>query len=189
MNTKNAGWLKQIVGLFLIWGGASTMAHAETLRPPSVPLVACDPYFSIWSPADKLTDAATTHWTGKQQRLTSLVRIDGKTFRLMGSEPAEVPALFTRMSSLPKVATVSATSLAQSSTERTSAATVSTRPPAAYFLRHLVKRCATASGDDDPCTFQRQPYSNCPSQSQRAAGDQCHPGVQSEIHLIAFITV
>ncbi len=87
------GWLKQIVGLGLVLGGASTMLQAETLRPPSVPLVACDPYFSIWSPADKLTDTDTTHWTGKPQRLASLVRIDGKTFRLMGAEPATLPAL------------------------------------------------------------------------------------------------
>src|SRR5438046_2818722 len=75
-----------LVGIALNFfiGPLASAANQEMppLRPPAVPLVACDPYFSIWSPGDKLTDADTVHWTGKPHRLTSLVRIDGKAFRV-----------------------------------------------------------------------------------------------------------
>jgi hypothetical protein len=71
----------------------SRRAEPGKLIPPATPLVACDPYFSIWSPADRLTDEDTVHWTGKPHRLTSLARIDGKPYRLMGASPATVPPL------------------------------------------------------------------------------------------------
>ena len=72
---------------------AALAADALPFRPPAVPLVTFNPYLSIWSEADHLTDNATRHWTRREHSLVSLIRIDGKAYRLMGNDPADVPAL------------------------------------------------------------------------------------------------
>lgn len=66
---------------------------AARLRPPAVPLVVHDPYFSIWSFTDRLADDFPRHWTGRPHALVSLVRVDGRPYRLMGLAPPEVPAM------------------------------------------------------------------------------------------------
>ena len=58
------------------------------MRPPCVPLITVDPYFSVWSPADKLTDTSTVHWTGKPNTMRGTVYIDGTAYRFMGSGSA-----------------------------------------------------------------------------------------------------
>ena len=66
---------------------------AFAFRPPAVPLVQCDPFFSVWSAGDRLTDVETTHWSGAKQPISVTLEADGKTYRLCGTEPASVPAL------------------------------------------------------------------------------------------------
>lgn len=59
------------------------------MRPPAIPLITVDPYFSVWSQTDVLT-SDTVHWTGKSNAITGTAEIDGRWYRFMGagSEPA-----------------------------------------------------------------------------------------------------
>lgn len=61
-------------------------------RAPAFPLVCIDPYTSLWSMRDRLTDDAVRHWTGRPNTLVGLACVDGCTLRFMGvdsHEPAD----------------------------------------------------------------------------------------------------
>lgn len=77
---------------FCCFVNTALMAQDAPFRPPAVPLVTFSPYLSIWSGADKLTDKNTQHWTYREQSLVSLIRIDEKTYLLMGADPLTVQA-------------------------------------------------------------------------------------------------
>lgn len=69
------------LGVCLVLSGS---CFADPIRPPSVPLILHDPYFSIWSPGDTLTDVDTTHWTGAQQAISGIAWVDGKPHQFLG---------------------------------------------------------------------------------------------------------
>lgn len=56
------------------------------LRAPAYPLVTIDPYTSAWSFTDKLYDSSVKHWTGKDFPLIGVAKVDGQTYRFMGTE-------------------------------------------------------------------------------------------------------
>ncbi len=83
----------RLLSLVPLAAGTALAQQSTQPRPPAAPLIAHNTYFSVWSETDKLTDSGTRHWTGAPQALTSLVRVDGKPYRVMGDSPRGVPAM------------------------------------------------------------------------------------------------
>jgi hypothetical protein len=156
---RRIGVTVAIVALGLGSAGAAAAQPAPTLRAPAVPLVAYDPYFSIWSPADRLTDVATVHWTGRTQPLTSLVRVDDEAFRIMGPTPADTAALAQRS------VTISATKTTYTFANRQIRVVLSFLTPSLPFDLALLSRPVTyltwsvSSADGKP--HKVQVYFDC----------------------------
>jgi hypothetical protein len=72
--------------LFVITAYSQQTSKMNQLRAPAYPLVTIDPYTSAWSFNDKLYNDDIRHWTGIKNTLIGAIRVDGNTYRFMGTE-------------------------------------------------------------------------------------------------------
>ena len=54
-------------------------------RLPAIPLIASDPYLSIWMPADTMTQTDSIHWSGPIKPIRGTMTVDGAACRFLGA--------------------------------------------------------------------------------------------------------
>lgn len=60
-----------------------------SMRYPAIPLIAIDPYFSVWS-NDNLADKVPYHWTEFPNSMLGTVTVDGEEYRFLGKGTQKV---------------------------------------------------------------------------------------------------
>jgi hypothetical protein len=92
---------KLLLGIIVLCVSACTTSEipapetANTLRAPAYPLITIDPYTSAWSFTDNLYDGSVRHWTGAAFPLIGVLRVDGQSYRFMGTEDRPLKTVAT----------------------------------------------------------------------------------------------
>ncbi len=66
--------------IVLVYG----LVMGQQFRAPAYPLITHDTYFCIWSTTDQLTASPTKHWTGTDQSIVGIIKVDGNLYRFLG---------------------------------------------------------------------------------------------------------
>ncbi len=84
-----------LFSLLLVFGLSmeNVSAQGTISRPPAIPLMTADPYFSVWSFTDNPAQGYTRHWTGSTMGICLMIKIDGKSYRVVGKNERSLPAL------------------------------------------------------------------------------------------------
>ncbi|NBW03740.1 MAG: DUF4964 domain-containing protein, partial [Cytophagia bacterium] len=69
------------------------ITFAQVHKAPAYPLIAHDPYFSIWSFSDQANASTTKHWTGNDQSMVGLIKVDNKTYQFLGALPFPIESI------------------------------------------------------------------------------------------------
>jgi hypothetical protein len=77
--------VKKVAFIFCLFIYLSIDLCAQINKAPAYPLITHDPYFSVWSFTDNVNESTTKHWTGSDQSLTGFVKVDDRTYRILGS--------------------------------------------------------------------------------------------------------